>query len=451
MFGNMLSKKERVMFINAPSPNEFIFIRDTNRSGRRSIERTTWPQTSLAMMAGCLDNCEVEIVDCMAEGLSYETCYEKMKKFAPTWVVTNPISSIFPHDLIITHYAKSLGAKTVVISPHAKALKEEVYGQFPSLDHIISPERGGAEVEYMLRELITGEKTDGTSLSTLPPARQDLLPTERYSLPFIGKNFTFVIVARGCPYKCIYCRQGVMYEGEVRYRSVDSVIEEIRKYGLKNIALHSDTATLNKEWMYEFCRKIPKRVRWICNSRVDMVDKELLHQMKDAGCWMICYGIESGDDKVLEMNKKGATCEQAKQAIKWTKEAGIKVWGYFMLGLFGDTRESMERTIRFAIGLKPDIANFAVSAPYPGTSWHSIATSMGNNLHDSTFDQNFSAIVSQPDCPANLVRDMQRKAYFKFYFSIQGIKMFLKNPEFFAHALIDHISTFNQKTTATTV
>lgn len=441
----------KVLFCNAPSPNEFIFIRDTNRSGRRSIERTAWPQTSLAMMAGVLDSCECKIIDCMVENISYETLYGMMKKFKPDWVVTNPISSIFPMDMIVVHFAKSLGAKTVVISPHAKALKEEVYEQFPSLDHIINPERGGPEVEYQLRELITGQSAEGTSLSTLPPAHQDLLPTERYSLPFIGKGFTFVIIARGCPYKCIYCRQGVMYEGEVRYRNVDSVVKEIRKYGLKNIALHADTATLNKEWMYEFCRRIPNGVRWICNSRVDTVDPCLLEAMKDAGCWMICYGIESGDNRVLEMNKKGATCEQAEKAVKWTKESGIKVWGYFMLGLYGDTPATMQRTIDFAWRLGVDIANFAVSAPYPGTEWHKYATAMGNDLHDTTFDQNYFCAVDQPDCPANVVKEFQRKAYYRWYFSIRGLLIFLRNPEFFFHALTDHIRTFFKETTNSTL
>lgn len=429
----------KILFVNPPSPNNYIYIRDTNRSGRRSIERTIWPQTSLAQMAGVLDSCECKIIDCIAEKIDYKTLYELMKEFKPDWVITNPISSIFPLDMIVVHFAKSLNAKTVVISPHAKALKEEVHEQYPSLDHIISPERGGYEVEYLLRELITGQEPDGTSLSTLPPARQDLLPTERYSLPFIGKGFTFVVIARGCPYKCIYCRQGVMYEGEVRYRSVDSVIEEIKRYGLRNIALHADTATLNKEWMYEFCRKIPDGVRWICNSRVDTVDPIMLRRMKNSGCWMICYGIESGDNRVLEMNKKGATCEQAKQAVEWAKEAGIKVWAYGMLGLYGDTKESMQRTIDFICGLKVDIANFAVSAPYPGTEWNSIAQGMGNDLHDSTFDQNFSSIVSQPACPSSLVRDMQRKAYFQWYFSLRGLMIFLRNPWFILHAFTDHI------------
>jgi hypothetical protein len=143
------------------------------------------------------------------------------------------------------------------------------------------------------------------------------------------------------------------------------------------------------------------------------------------------------------MNKKGATCEEARKAVKWAKDAGLAVWGYFMLGLYSDTRESMERTIKFACDLPVDIANFAVSAPYPGTEWNRISTEMGWLGNSDVFDQNFSAIVNQPDCPASLVRQMQRQAYQRFYLSLRGLKMFLKNPEFIWHAFADHIRTFN--------
>lgn len=439
----------KILFINPPSPDGFVYIRDTNRSGRRSAERTIWPQTSLAMLAGVFNDHKVEIVDCIAERLDYNALYERMKEFAPDWVVSNPISSIFTHDMIVIHFAKSLNAKTAIISPHAKALKEEVYGRFPALDYIVSPERGGYEPEYLLREIITGESAAGTSFEGLPPARQDLLPTKRYSMPFIGRNFSFVVIARGCPYKCIYCRQGVMYEGAVRYRSVDSVVREIEKYKLRNVALHADTATLNKDWIYEFCDKVPYGVRWICNSRVDTVSESMLRVMADNGCWMVCYGIESGDDEILFLNKKGATCEEARQAVKWTKEAGIKVWGYFMLGLYGDTYETMQRTIDFSKELDCDLANFAISCPYPGTEWNRIARENYWLGEDPIYDQNYSAIVDRPQCSRDLVQEMQKHAYLSYYVSLRGIRTFLcgiTSWAFLSHVIADHIRSIFKKT-----
>jgi len=439
----------KILFVNPPSPDGFVYIRDINRSGRRSKERTIWPQTSLAMLASVFPGDNVSIIDCIAEGLSYKQLFERMQAFAPHWVIFNPISSTITHDMIVAHYGKSLGAKTVAISPHTKALREESLERYKSLDYAVDYTKGGTEPEYNLRELIHGIPAKGTKLEDLPPARQDLLPISKYSLPFIGRSYTFLIISRGCYWACSYCRQGVMNERVVRFRKVETVIEEIKKYKLQNIAIHSDTATQNKKWIYEFCKelkKLPFKVRIVSNSRVDTVDRDMLKEMRSAGWWMICYGVESGNDKVLEMNRKEATVEQAKQAVKWAKEAGLKVWGYFMLGMYGDTKETMQDTIRLSLSLPCDIVNFAISAPYPGTEWGKIAESKGWLVDKrwEAYDQNYSAQVSQPDCPPDLIRRTQRKAYLSWYLSWRGVKFLLNSfrPEYISYywnTIKDHL------------
>lgn len=419
----------RLLFVNPPSPDKYIYIRDINRSGRRSIEGTIWPQVSLAMLAAVFPEDECKIIDCIAEGITYKQLYEQMREFKPDWVIFNPITSTITHDMIVAHYGKALGAKTVAISPHTKVLKEESLGRYKSLDFII--DASDSEPEYNLAELIRGYAKIGRRFENLPPARQDLLPIHRYSLPFIGKGYTFVVASRGCPWKCIYCRQTVMYESRIRYRPIETVVEEIRKYHLTNIAFHADTFTTSKPWVYKLCDeldKLPFKVRWVCNSRVDTVDLSLLQRMKKSGCWMICYGIESGDNKVLAMNKKGATVEQARQAVRWAKEAGIKVWGYFMLGLYGDTRETMERTVQLSLQEPFEIVNYSISAPYPGTEWGNIAEERGWLVDKrwESYDQNYSAQVSQPGCDVHLVRQFQRMAYIRWYFSWRGFLFLAK-------------------------
>ena len=440
-----------ILFVNPPSPDGYIYIRDINRSGRRSRERTIWPQTSLAMLASVFEEDNVKIVDCIAEEISYISLFKIMQDFSPDWVVFNPVSSTFTHDCIVAHYGKSLGAKTVAISPHTKALREESLERFKSIDYAVDYTKGGTEPEYNLRELISGIKSDGTHFETLPPARQDLLPISKYSLPFIGSGYTFVVTSRGCPWKCIYCRQTVMNESKVRFRPVETVIEEIRKYKLQNIAFHADTATMNKRWIYDFCdqvEKLPFKVRIVTNSRVDTVDYDMLKRMRSAGFWMVCFGVESGDDKVLAMNKKEATVGQARKAVRESKKAGLKVWGYFMLGMYGDTRESMERTIKLSLSEPFDIVNFAISAPYPGTEWGDIAEREGWMVDKrwEAYDQNYSAQVSQPECDIELVRNTQRMAYFRWYFSKRGIKFLLNGfrPEYFNYfiqTIKDHLRT----------
>lgn len=438
-----------ILFVNPPSPDGYIYIRDINRSGRRSRERTIWPQTSLAMLASVFPKDHVKIIDCIACSISYKELFEEMSKFAPDWVVFNPISSTITHDMIVAHYGKSLGAKTVAISPHTKALREESHGRYRSLDFAVDYTKGGAEPEFSLRELIKGISSANTRFEDLPPARQDLLPINRYSLPFIGQGYTFVITSRGCPWRCIYCRQNVMNENKVRFRPVDVVIEEISKYKLKNIALHADTATMNKNWIYEFCsrlEKLPFKVRIVTNSRVDTVDLDMLKRMRSSGFWMVCYGIESGNNEVLRINKKEATVEQAQKAVRWSKKAGLKVWGYFMLGMYGDTQSSMEETIRLSLREPFDIVNFAIASPYPGTEWGRIAEERGWLVDPrwEAYDQNYSAQVSQPDCAIHLVQSYQRRAYRKWYLSSRGLKFFLKGfrPGYFSYflnAIQDHL------------
>lgn len=452
-----------ILFVNPPSPDNFVYIRDINRSGRRSLEGTIWPQTSLAMLAAVFPDDNVRILDCIAERMGYKKLFETMQEFKPDWVVFNPVSSTITHDMIVAHYGKSLGAKTVAISPHTKALREESLDRYASLDYAVDYTKGGIEPEYNLRELIHGTSSVGTRFEELPPARQDLLPIARYSLPFIGRGYTFVVTSRGCPWKCIYCRQTVMNESKVRFRPVETVIEEIRRYHLTNIAFHADTATMNKKWIYDFCdaiEKLPFKVRIVTNSRVDTIDFDMLKRMKKAGFWMVCYGIESGNNEVLKANLKEATVEQARQAVRWTKKAGLKVWGYFMLGMYRDNRETMEDTVTLSLSEPFDIVNFAIAAPYPGTRWGQIAEDNGWLVDKrwEAYDQNYSAQVNQPACDTETLSILQHVAYRRWYFSRRGFAFLARGFRFeyisyFTKTIKDYLKAcFScQKMTAATV
>lgn len=432
----------RILFTNPPSPDRWNYYRDTNRSGRRSKAGELWPQAGLALFAGLYPEHEVRIIDCIAEKMPYSKLYEEMKAWRPDWVVFNPVSCTITSDMYVAYLAKLVGAKTCAISPHLKALPGESHNRFQYLDHTVENVKFGAEPEYQLRELITGESAEGTSFENLPPARQDLLPISKYSMPFIGSNYTAIYASRGCSFGCIYCRTTVATERKARYRHVDSIMEEIKKHNLRNFIFHADTTTLNHKWLLSLCgelRKLPFKCRIVSNSRVDTVNPDILSEMKSAGWWMIAYGCESGDNRVLTMNKKEATVEQAKKAVRWTKEAGIKSWGYFMLGMYGDTRESMEATINLSLTEPFDIVNYSIAAPYPGTEWGNIAEREGW-LVDSdwkAYDQNYSAQVKQPDCDPDLVVNFQRNAYKRWYLSKRGLNFALNGfrPEYFSYFL----------------
>lgn len=448
-----------ILFINPPSPDGEVYIRDINRSGRRSREGTIWPQTSLAYLAAVMkqDGHTVGIIDCIAEQMHWEKLKDILEKERPRYVVANVITSVITNDLYVTYLAKTLGSKTIAVGPHVTSLPKETLERYPSLDYGIL-----GEAEVTIKELIaaverrkdlsevkgivyrkTGNEICITekrpfieNLDALPIPLHELLPINKYRLPYIGKNYTFVLSSRGCPYLCTFCRQVIMWERVLRTRSAKGILEELKyldKIGVNNFMFHSDTFTLYRNVVMELCDLIVKQglqLRWCCNSRVDTVDRELLESMKKAGCWMIMYGIETASPEILKNVRKGgnATVEQARNAVLWTKEAGIKVWGYFIIGLPGETKETIEETISFAKSLPLDIVNFAVGAPYMGTEFYE--QSKKNNWLKSEewedFDQNYSAIVSYDGLPAQDIKNAIMKAYLKWYCRPQGLLALLR-------------------------
>jgi anaerobic magnesium-protoporphyrin IX monomethyl ester cyclase len=134
--------------------------------------------------------------------------------------------------------------------------------------------------------------------------------------------------------------------------------------------MYADLFTVNRNHVTSLCEELLRRnlqIKWTCNSRVDYVDEEMLRLMGQAGCWLISWGIESANEKILKMARKGYRKEQAYSALQWAKAAGIKNWGYFIIGLPGETEATIRETIDYAKALPLDIALFHVAAPYPGT------------------------------------------------------------------------------------
>ncbi len=210
-------------------------------------------------------------------------------------------------------------------------------------------------------------------LDALPLPRHDLLPLKAYRAPLVKGPYAFVVTSRGCPAGCLFCIKHVSYGQSVRFRSPENVLEEVEQLvslGVHSIHMYADLFTVNREHVMGICRGLLNRglrIRWTCNSRVDFVDREMLEWMARSGCWMISWGIESGDDRMLARMRKGTTTEGVERALRWAQEAGIKNWGYFIIGLPGETEESIRQTIAFAKRLPLDLALFHIAAPHPGT------------------------------------------------------------------------------------
>ncbi|MCX6796615.1 MAG: radical SAM protein, partial [Candidatus Falkowbacteria bacterium] len=425
---NLDLSKVDILFINPPSPDRYIYIRDINRSGRRSKEREIWPQTSLAYLAAMVrEKYSVGLIDCIAEEMDWVSFKDYLLQRKPRYIAFNIISSIITNDIYTAYLAKTIGAITIGLGPHVTELPMETLKRYPPLDLIIRNEAEATILELIdccehsgdlsqvrgvawrkgLNEFqVNPDRPFIEDLDVLPIPAHDLLPIKKYRLPIVGNNFTFILTGRGCPFQCSFCRQMIMWKYNVRLRSAESIFQEMeylsKKLGVNNYLFHSDTFTINRNIVIELCKKIVNAklpIRWMCNGRVDTIDEEMLQWMKKAGCYMIAYGLESGSQKILDAVEKGFNISQSVEAVKLTKKNGIKVWGYFVIGLPGENKETINETIKFSKSLPLDYVNFSIGTPYPGTRFYNQAKEnrwlKSDNCED--FDQNYSAIVDYPN------------------------------------------------------
>ncbi|MFC2167257.1 B12-binding domain-containing radical SAM protein, partial [Acidobacteriota bacterium] len=198
---------------------------------------------------------------------------------------------------------------------------------------------------------------------------------------------------RGCPFHCTFCRAGSVWGHKIRLRSTTSIADELgyiyNSYRIRNIAFMTDLFTINKEWVTELCECLIEKnlgIKWICNSRVDGVSPELTKIMSKAGCQLISYGIESGDEEILKKSKKQISLNQAEEAIRWTREAGILSFGYFIIGLPGETWKTVDLTIKTALRINPDYALFHLATPFPGTELYTWAKENNYLVSDNWTD-----------------------------------------------------------------
>jgi len=225
-------------------------------------------------------------------------------------------------------------------------------------------------------------------LDSLPFPAWDLFPLGNYwknlteSPARFGMRSMMVSAVRGCPYDCIFCSHP--FGKVVRTRSAQSLVNEVRelkkRYNIQCINMSDDLFMVNKKLVLEFCNRLileKLNINWYSSARVNLVDKVLLKNMRRAGCVEVSYGFESGNQYMLDKMKKRFTVKQSEEAIKMTREAGIKVCGSFVLGMPGETLDSIKDTIAFIKRTRLDLRRFFYATPYPGTELYEIAGKMG--------------------------------------------------------------------------
>ncbi len=284
-------------------------------------------------------------------------------------------------------------ATLVLGGPMASCWQEETLQLCPALDYAVIGEgeqtmvelcealEAGAGVEQLpglawrdgQRVVVNAARPPEGDLDRLPLPDYSLLDLRRYrpSVGFYNRLPSMnLITTRGCNRRCTFC----VAEGRLRRRSVDAVLDElelmVRRHGVRHVTFYDEGLTISRRRALELCRRMEQRgldLTWCANARVDEVDAELLAAMRRAGCWKLLYGLESGVQKNLDAVGKGTTVEQARQAIRLTREAGIETFGTFMFGIPGETFAEGLQTIELACSLPLDYASFLNLVPYKGS------------------------------------------------------------------------------------
>lgn len=439
----------KVYLVNPPGPNNIKMVREGRCMQRKGAWTTVWPPVTLATIAAMLleKGFEVKLSDCIVEDIDINALIANIVSFDPDILLINTATASILSDLSVVRLAKRIkpDIKTVVIGIHVTALPDESFKLASDLDFLIrgEPEFCFLELALALRDggdalAIKGlsfmkdnflqhnlERGFEEDLNRLPFPAWHLIDPKNYLLPFVGEPFLLITTSKGCPHRCIFCPAKPYYGGEIRFRNVENVIGEIEyvvnEIKVRNFLIWAESFADEDDFVYTFCEGLRKRnlkVRWTCNARVDKVNLDKLKKMREMGCWMIGFGIESGCQGVLNQARKGTTLAQIKDAVRLAKEAGLEVTGHIVFGLPGETWQTGLETIRFIKGLDLDFLQCYCAVPWPSTELYWIAKQKGWLITKdwSLYEQNHS-VLNLPTITAKEVEALRKKAFLEFYLS----------------------------------
>jgi radical SAM superfamily enzyme YgiQ (UPF0313 family) len=446
----------KIVLVNPPLTLE-------ERYGTLARGGTSLPPLGLTILAAVIrkNNIPVSIIDAAVLGLSIEDTVNEILKQNPSYVGFSAVTVSINKAAKVAEKIKKINSSiiTLIGGPHITAIPEETMKIFEQFDIGVIGE--GELTIVKLLELLdkkrdirhtkglvfrdngniinTGKMELIKDLDSLPFDAWDLLP----NFPFSYKSSvhklgrlptTSLISSRGCPYKCRFCDNS-MFGTQVRAYSAGRLIEMIKylqkNYGIKDIFFNDDNFVMLKNRLIEFCNAIHRErldLTWGCYSRIDNItDETMLIMMKKAGCWRISFGLESGSQEILDFYRKNETLEQMEKVIGWTKKIGIRSKGFFMMGNFLETEETLQKTINFAKRIKLDDFHATFLTPLPGSEIYELADQYGR------FDKNWDRMsmwypVFVPNgLERKTLEKYRRKAFLEFYVRPSVIFSYLTN------------------------
>lgn len=411
-----------------------------------------WPPLGLAYIASFLEKhgYKVKIIDSNAEHKNIPAIVKDLEEFKPDVVGIGSVTVLIIPSFKLAKAIKNVMAVPIVFGgPHPTTVSLDTI-QNESVDFVVRGEgeetmlellrcierkrgfedvkgltfkRDGKVIENPSREFIE-------NLDELPWPAYHLLPIPRYktrSYSDNGRQWVTMCASRGCPSMCNFCAAPVIHGRRARMRSPESIVAEMKnlrdRYGIGNVTFVDSTLNISKDKTLKLCDAMIKEkvgVEWQCEARVSSADEESLKRMYEAGCRLVAFGIESGDQEILKIIKKGITLEQAVRAVKAAKRAGLMILTSFIFGHFGETCQTAERTIRFAIKLNANVSFFFILTPFPGTEVYAEMTRQGRITHDWTqYSIGYSKRTPCVETEELKREDLERfvkRAHIKFYF-----------------------------------
>ena len=392
-----------VLLINPPIENMIT----TNIPAFVDTERGYNPSLGIMYIAAYAEKYtdhKIEILDMIVEEMGYDTLENEIKKRKPDIVGITTTTFTLIDSIITAKIIKSVDndIKVVFGGPHAYIYPEETI-RLPEVDLLVLGE-GDITFTELLQKIDNyeelkrvkgivfrhGDKIVNTGyrefiedLDSLPFPARHLTPYKKYYSLIAKRNpITTMFTSRGCPYRCLFCHRPHMGK-KFRARSPENVVEEMGEcvnMGIHEILIYDDTFNIDRKRVLDVCNLIKERdidIYFDIRARIDRINKEMLIALKEAGCVRIHYGVESANQRILEILRKDITVEQAEKVIKMTKDVGIETLAYFMIGNPTETRDEILNTIKFAKKLKPDYCHFSATTPFPATPLYALGLEKG--------------------------------------------------------------------------
>lgn len=457
-----------------------LFVNPPQTASKYKFMGVIAPPLGIAYMAGVLqeNNIDVEILDATAEDMDFKDVEKELLKRKPDLVALTALTPTIGRALETAQVVKETLPDSIVV----------MGGYHPTFNFIETLEDENVDIvirgegEYIMLNLVQALENQSSlhdvkgivfedknskeivvnpeapliqDLDELPFPALNLLPMKKYRLLDMDTHMTTMITTRGCPMQCSFCSSAAMHGKKIRERSIENIVDEIEylktNYDIDTIAFMDDTFTLKKRKVMAICDEILKRnieIMWGCTSRVDTLDEKLLKKMKEAGCITIFIGVESADQQQLDNMCKNTTIAKIENAFKIAHKLKIRTIASVALGMPGDTKEIMNKTVKFVHKLKPNYAIYSLATPYPGTRFYKEAFEKNLiKIKDWSKYTLITPILETIDCSLNDMRKIQAKAFMKFYLRPHYIiRQFLQDGPYLLKTIFGVIKTALSKT-----